>query len=519
MTKQEEKKEQKIKMQEIAFNYLDGDVIEEYWHDINNDNNLYITIKENDNYKHIKVNSNLKRLILLKYYNHSTLYLSKTVLDDLLTMIEGRCMNGQSYQVYTRIANLDETIYYNLVNKNSEVVKITEYGCIVTKMPREIKMTAVASMLEQCRPDFQNSNLELLKEVANCGSKEDYIMLVVYLSYCIHGKAPFPVLNVFGEQGSGKSGLCNKLIMLANPEVAISHSLNNSEEDVYIAVKTRPIILFDNVSGFNSNVSDWLCKISTGVGFSMRKKYTDDDEHAFKLCAGIIINSLYNVIERADLIDRSIPIELPELEERESCHMIEDMFEQFKPSILGGVFQLISYVLSQKGKVNLDGIKNIPRMLDYCRFGTACEEYLGLEKGEFIRIYKERFDKGIEESLGSNLVIQVALDIIEGGLGANHKWEIALTELYNQTGEEIRDKYPDFQNFPKAPNTFSRLIKRHIQYIRKTKGVGITITRKTKGSQIVATRLELKESNIIEIGELKVGDHYIDEVGNKCTIQ
>ena len=47
MTKNTKSAKPKIKWQEVAFNYLDSEVIKEYWHDIDSKNNLYITVEEN----------------------------------------------------------------------------------------------------------------------------------------------------------------------------------------------------------------------------------------------------------------------------------------------------------------------------------------------------------------------------------------------------------------------------------------------------------------------------------------
>lgn len=384
MTKQTKVTKEKIKWQEVAFNYFNSELIKEYWYDIDSKDDLYITVTENDNNCYYLVNDDLREFLFSKFYKGKDGFLAKNILSDLIYLIKIDCRAGNAYKIYNRIANTENgVIYYYLKNNNNEAVEIDNRKISIKQLPADVKILPHQSLREQCVPDFSNPNIHLLKEVANCGDREDFILIATYLAYCMQAKAPFPILNIYGETGSGKSELCNKLVSLIDPNVTPSLTLSKSESRMYGDAKMRSILYFDNLSGINGEISDILCKISTGAGVSLRKYYTTAEVVTINAGAGIILNGIYNTAERPDLIDRSITINLRHLQSRKSCHKLNEKFEQVKPQILAGLFEMLSHAIIKKDNITMGDEENTPRMIDYARFGTACEEYLGLDEGEF----------------------------------------------------------------------------------------------------------------------------------------
>ena len=59
-----------------------------------------------------------------------------------------------------------------------------------------------------------------------------------------------------------------------------------------IAATNGWTVAFDNLSGLPPWLSDSLCTLATGGGFSTRELYTDGDEKLFEATRPIIINGI-----------------------------------------------------------------------------------------------------------------------------------------------------------------------------------------------------------------------------------
>lgn len=68
---------------------------------------------------------------------------------------------------------------------------------------------------------------------------------------------------------------------------------------------------FDNVSYLSKDMSDNLCRITTGAGFGTRKHFTNDEEFTVDVRRPIMLNGIVDVITRGDLLNRTITLHLP----------------------------------------------------------------------------------------------------------------------------------------------------------------------------------------------------------------
>jgi hypothetical protein len=94
-------------------------------------------------------------------------------------------------------------------------------------------------------------------------------------------KGPYPVLALLGEQGSAKSTFATILRSLVDPNTAPLRALPREDRDLFIAANNAHVLAFDNISGMPNWISDTLCRLATGGGFSVRQLYTDQDEVLF----------------------------------------------------------------------------------------------------------------------------------------------------------------------------------------------------------------------------------------------
>ena len=192
-----------------------------------------------------------------------------------------------------------------------------------------------------------------------------------------------------------------------------------------------------------------------------------------------IINGINNVVERGDLQDRTITINLEILEKRESPQDLEKIFEEKKPLIMGGLFDLLATALRNKRDVKINDA-NMPRMIDYARFGSACEEYLGLSKGEFVKIYKNNQQMSIEENAENDTFIQAILNVLEEKA---YIYETA-TELTNMLKDSVKDEIAK-KNLPSNAVWLKRALNRKKPILRK---IGIDVDEKAGKKKVISIK-------------------------------
>jgi hypothetical protein len=133
-------------------------------------------------------------------------------------------------------------------------------------------------------------------------------------------------------------------------------------------------------------LSDALCRLSTGGGFSTRTLYTDLDETVFAVKRPTILTAIEEIAVRGDLLDRAIIIYLPPVPEAKRLKETEllRVYEEMKPRLLGALFDRVSAALANLSDIRL---KTVPRLADFAYWVTASEPVS--KRGEFVRLYSE----------------------------------------------------------------------------------------------------------------------------------
>src|SRR5262249_36836984 len=189
-------------------------------------------------------------------------------------------------------------------------------------------------------------------------------------------KGPFPVLCLHGEQGCGKSTLARLLRLLIDPNAAALRSEPRDPRDLIIAASNSWVVSFDNLSHLKHWLSDALCRLATGGGFSTRELYTDADEILFDAMGPAVLNGIEDLATRGDLLKRSIILTLETISDsqRRTEGDFWREFEVARPRILGALFDVVAAGLKALPTVKLT---SLPRMADFARWVRACEPALG----------------------------------------------------------------------------------------------------------------------------------------------
>jgi hypothetical protein len=134
-------------------------------------------------------------------------------------------------------------------------------------------------------------NIEFLRDYLNVGP-DDRPLVVAWLLAAMRPVGPYPVLCLHGEQGSAKSTTARVLRELVDPNAAPLRSEPREPRDLMIAANNGWVVALDNLSHVASWLSDALCRLSTGGGFSTRELYSDDDEMIFNATRPMILAAL-----------------------------------------------------------------------------------------------------------------------------------------------------------------------------------------------------------------------------------
>lgn len=215
--------------------------------------------------------------------------------------------NTKRVEVHLRTAVHEGNIYLDLCNDKWEAIKIS---------PDKVDVISTPPVLFHRNKDMKSlpcpvsGDISLLRKFINVKSEEDFLLLISWMVAAMRPGFAFPILVLQGEPGSAKTTTSRIIRDLIDPNEASYKSFPKEEKDLMISATHGWILSFDNLSHITAAVSDNLCKMSTGAGFSSRKLFTDGDEQTIFVKRPVILNGITDFISRTDLLDRCITIEL-----------------------------------------------------------------------------------------------------------------------------------------------------------------------------------------------------------------
>ena len=363
--------------------------VTELWYD--QDGKAGITVSVNGHYEHYFVASDsFKDIIYSQSFKVNNTGLRKSTYNEILENISSICKyHGKLSTSHLRIAENNGKTYIDLVNDKWEAIEVDEFGWRIVN-PKNVKFIRTKNMRSQCTPE-KGGSIEELKKFINLEKNEDFILLVGFILKCLDPHSPYPILAFIGQQGSGKSETSQMIISLVAPSHVPMLPMPSSERDFLIAAKNNHIFAIDNVSNISKNQSDWICRLATNSGFTTRKLFTDSEESTMFLSRPLVLNGINDIVNRPDLIDRTLVINLPQISEEIRCtkQLLWKEFNDNKPRILGAFCDGLSSAMRYLSLVELT--KN-PRMMDFAQFVTAAEVAFKWEYETFLSAYLENIE-------------------------------------------------------------------------------------------------------------------------------
>jgi len=375
-------------------------------------------------------------------------------MDEFIGRLSAQARHGgEERTVYTRTALVAQEVWLDLASSPPHFVHVTPEGWSVVEHS-DVSFKKPANMRELLVP-IGGGSVEDLLPFINTDSEDDFRLIVGWAIGVLVNEGPVPALALQGQQGSAKSTTAMVLVRLLDDSAVPLRAYPADTASLLIATTNSRILAFDNMSRIKPNQADDICRIVTGTAFGSRRLYTNGEEHVISAMNPLILNGIDQLAERADLISRTIVIELPPISDTDRLPEREfwDRFNRARPRILGALLDAVSSVLKNWDVSHAPGGA---RMADFVAHVSAAEDRLGWPNGSFADAYVANQQNANQAALDSDPLSQALLD----HMGLPTTGNLA-EHTPTQWLHLIENIWTDYRRqFPGNPQTLSNRLRR-----------------------------------------------------------
>lgn len=391
-------------------------------------------------------------------------------LQSAIGTLTGKALfKARELPVFIRLAQYKGKVYIDLANDKWEAIEVDEAGWRIVIDP-PIKFRRTKGMLPLPYP-VEGGSINELQPFINHGSENDFILIVSFIVAALSPSGPYTILALHGEHGSAKSTAAKVIRSLIDPNKSPLRSETKDSRDLMIAANNGWCLVFDNLSYIKNKLSDDLCRLATGGGFTTRELYTDTDEALFDAQRPVIINGIEELATRSDLLDRLLILYLPRItdDKRKPERLFWREFETARPRILGALCDAVSTALRNLESISLAAI---PRMADFTYWVSAAESAFGWQPDTFLAAYKANRNELHELALEASVIAPTVRALIE-----NHGvWEGTATDLLSELNRFADDNTRKQRGWPKNARSVSGYLRRITPNLR-TVGIEVDFWR------------------------------------------
>jgi hypothetical protein len=314
---------------------------------------------------------------------------------------------GAEHEVHLRVGRNAGTYYIDLSNPVGQAVKATADDWVIVDEPSiYFRRGTKAQPLPMPQ---RGGNTDELGRFLNT-SDASFTLAKGFILAALRGLPPFPVLNPIGAAGQTKTTFQNVVRSFIDPYDPMISGAPTRSDDLLVAAQHAYCQSWDNLSQLGRKFSDVMCGLATGMGVMQREFYTRGELSSFpKIARPQMINGVAEFITQPDLMDRTMGIELLELETFIPEESFWTEFRSAAPRIFAGFLDLLVIGLRNLPKVKLSPAGQKLRMADFVTFGVAC---LGQD---FERLYIENRAITNQDLLQENALAQAIKLLVDTG--------------------------------------------------------------------------------------------------------
>lgn len=435
----------------------------------------------------------MKNFIRLRYYNKTGKTIGREAVTEVVDQLEAEALfTSPEEEVHVRVAGYDGDVYYDLGQPDGTIVKTSPTGWTLVREAL-VRFHRPNGFTDQVTP-ARDGNLDDLRELLQLDMK-NWVLLLAFLIISLKPAHPYMALLLSGGHGSGKSKISELVKRIIDPNALEKFRLPKDEHTLVIQAAMAWMLVYDNTSAVRWDLSDALCAMLTGGGFSTRKYYTDDEQRMFKNARPAIINGIGEFASQHDLLDRSIAIKLPPMPAgtRMTEKAINTRFEAILPGVLGCLFDIVSVALRRFDEVEPP---TTVRMADAAQWLIAAEPATGLPEGTFLRALEASVKEiTIENTINHPLVLAI-LKLLDHG-GPERAFEGSMGELH----DKLKDQYGRLG--PQMPQTASHLSNALQRLAHGMAEIGIKVEMQQRTNRARPVRIWIEANDLTpEPGEM-----------------
>ena len=158
---------------------------------------------------------------------------------------------------------------------------------------------------------------------------------------------------------------------------------------------------------------------------------------SFRRC--VVLNGIQPGVTRPDLLDRTIPLHLERMEpgQRKEEREFWAAFEAARPRLVGAMFDALAQAMRRYPTVHLPAL---PRMADFCRWGYAVADALGLGGAAFLQAYTDAIGAQNTAAIENHAVAATVIALLRrhGRYRRKGRWERVLVWDGGRTPDRAR---------------------------------------------------------------------------------
>ncbi len=447
-------------------------------------NRVYAVIKTKNHFESLEIGA-WESIQWLKstYYSHCGDFFNDELYKNALSLITAHSINDKIKieKIYIRSAFVDDTLFYDLCDDQHRLVKITKDGySIIDSDVNTPIFRRKSNQVSQIIPKKNQKIKDPLEELVSLLRIQPIHkhLFKMHLACFFLESFPMPVMIVHGEQDSAKSTITSTVKRIIDPSPENRISFPKKADDFYISVYNRYVSNFDNISYFDQEASDNICKVITGTSYSKRELYQNSKEIILNVQSKIILNGITPNIEFPDLMRRSIFYETKFIPEKERLTEVEfnKKLGNLLPSVLDQIFNTLSESIKIYDVVNHE-IKEKKNMSDFLIFGECASRILGYEKFSFVKTYKNNQESILLNAVDTWPIINILTDKLKD---KQNGYEISIDDLHKDIMLNIDKTTIDtnykHSKFPKTPSILSSQITK-LNPVFRNLGCILTISK------------------------------------------
>lgn len=449
---------------------------------LGDDGSPYVQYREGLKRLTQKITAKSFKIFLQKHLRANGLKLTKHQYEQVVDEFEALCHESKVVKnIFMRVGyDQNGNIIVDTNNTENEYVVISKDGWNVTQncdvaFVTSPEQKALPSPIEIERKEF----IVLLKKYFNLKNEDHfYLVLAFILKLYIRNTGSCVIFVFQGRQDSGKSTASETIKFLVDPTDPLLSLAPKTPEDIVISSIWAYMLAYDNLSGINPKLADFLCSIVYGVKHSKRILFTTDDRKAYNIKRDMLFNGIEELSSRPDLNDRITEVELVSIppEMRKSKTLLNEELQRDRPYLLYGLYEILSEVMATLPFVPE---KNLPRMADYAKIGIALEKVLDLEDGKFLAIYNDVIKEKKTGSFWNDQLCCLIYEKLLSSKGPLKGTSLELLKILFKRSEQ--NKYA-----PKTPRAFRAALDR-AEPILKQEGIIVIHDRQSKRREVLIT--------------------------------